>query len=577
MKTYTADFETTTIETCSEETWVWAWGTRELYKKDSFQWDLDIDSFMSFCASGGIKSSKMFYFHNLKFDGHFILDWLLRNGVKWVDGKTRKEEPNTFKTLITKEGLFYSIEWIHDRHKKAVKKSIFRDSHKKLPFSVDRIARSFKLPILKGEIDYNKIRPKGYQPTMQEIDYLENDVEIMAQALEIQLEEGQKGMTIGSDSLNTFKEIIGEKSFKRLFPVLDEELNTFIRKSYKGGFTYLNPKYKGKIIEGGKVYDVNSLYPAMMLKPMPWGLPLKFEGKYQKNSKYPLYVQKVLVEIELKDDYIPTIQIKGDPRFKSTEYITSTKGEPVELVLTSVDLELMFEHYHVVLYEYMGGYMFKQVEGIFKDYIAKYMKIKEVSEGAIRELAKLLLNNLYGKFATSTDATGKVPVLDPETDTLDLIEGDPETKESIYTAVGSYITSYARQTTITACQKNYDRFIYADTDSCHLEGYEPPIGIDIHKSHLGMWKHEGDFIRGKFVRAKTYIEALCIDDKGKETTKENQLATKIKVTCAGMPDKLKKTVNFNNFYEGSVFEGKLRPYIIKGGVVLVETDFTIKT
>ena len=283
------------------------------------------------------------------------------------------------------------------------------------------------------------------------------------------------------------------------------------------------------------------------------------------------------MEIELKDNHIPTIQIKGHPRFKSTEYITSTKGEPVELILTGVDLELMFKHYHVIVYEYMGGYMFKQIEGIFKDYIHKYMKIKEVSEGAVRELAKLLLNNLYGKFATSTDATGKVPILDPETDVLDLVTGEKDTKESIYTAVGSYITSYARETTITACQQNYERFIYADTDSLHVVGFDEPLGIQMHDTHLGCWKFEGEFVRGKFVRAKTYIEAICINEKGKDTTRDKAKATKIKVTCAGMPDDIKKRVNFNNFHEGSAFHGKLRPFIIKGGVVLVETDFTIKT
>ena len=586
MKTYTADFETTTIETCEDETWVWAYGFRELYKEYSFRWGTDIDEFMQFCESGSMKDSKMFYFHNLKFDGHFIIDYLLRSGVKWDWGyeyidkektkkKKTKRKPNTFRTLITKEGLFYSIEWIHDTNKKAVKKTIFRDSLKKLPFTVERIAKSFELPMLKGDIDYNKVRPKGYTPTDEELDYLERDVVIMAKALEIQLEEGQTGMTIGSDSLNTFKEIIGEKTFNRLFPVLSPEDNKEIRRSYKGGFTYVNPKYRNKIINGGKVFDVNSLYPAMMLKPMPYGHPLKFDGQYEYNKRYPLYIQKIYCELELKDGFIPTIQIKGNLRFKSTEYITSTKGEPVELVLTGVDLELMYKHYDVIEYEFRGGYMFKQVEGVFKDYIHKYMKIKEVSEGAIRELAKLLLNNLYGKFSSDTDATGKYPQLNEE-GILELVEGENEVKESIYTAVGSYITSYARETTITACQNNYDRFIYADTDSLHIEGYEMPVGIDIHRTHLGKWKFEGDFIRGKFLRAKTYMEAICIDENGKDTTKENALATKIKVTCAGMPDKLKRHVTFNNFYNGNVFEGKLKPKIVKGGVMLVETDFTIK-
>lgn len=597
MKTYTADFETSTFETSEKETWVWAWGHRELFKKDSFDWGTDIEDFMSFCESG--TDSKLLYFHNLKFDGHFILDYLLRSGVKWVTGYQmnkdgsfklvggqkvkEKARPNTFKTLITIEGLFYSIEWIHSvSKKKGVKKTIFRDSLKKLPFTVERIAKSFKLPMLKGEIDYNKVRPKGYTPTMKEIDYLQRDVEIMAQALEIQLNEGQTGMTIGSDALHRFTDDIGgDDRFKKLFPVLDYKDNEEIRKSYKGGFTYLNPRYRNLIVRGGKVYDINSLYPAMMLKKLPYGKPLKFKGQYQYTSSYPLYIQRIYCELELKDNHIPTIQIKNNYRFKSTEYITSTKGQPVELMLTNVDLDLMYKHYHVTEYEFRGGYMFKQIEGIFSDYIQRLMKIKENSDGAIRELAKLLLNNLYGKFATSTDAKGKTPQLNEEEDRVELVEGMDDKKESIYTAVGSFITSYARETTITACQNNYDRFIYADTDSLHIEGYEPPKGIEIHPTALGKWKFEGDWVKGKFIRSKTYIEELCLKwnekkEKYVECAVNESEKTKLKVTCAGMPDRLKKTVTFENFNEGSEFHGKLRPYVIKGGVVLVETDFTIK-
>jgi len=585
MKIYTADFETTTIETDPNETWVWSWGVRELYKKRSFEYGYDIESFMSFCRSGNVKMSKLFYFHNLKFDGFFLLDYLLRNGVNWVDGESRKEEANTFKTLITKEGLFYSIEWIIERNQKNVKKVIFRDSHKKLPFSVKKIAKDFKLPLLKGDIEYTKVRPKGYIPTNEEMEYLYNDVEIMAQALEIQIDQGQDSMTIGSDSLKTFKGIITEKAFDRYFPVLEGSVNTFIRKSYKGGFTYLNPKFKSKVVGRGKVYDVNSLYPAMMLKPMPYGMPLRFKDKYIKNDLYPMYVQKLRCEFEVKENMIPTIQIKDDPRFKSTEYLESTRGEIVELTLTSVDLELMFKHYDVIVYEWLGGYMFKQIEGIFTDYIRRFMRIKETSEGAIRELAKLLLNNLYGKFATSTDATGKVPKWDKENDCVVLEEGEPKTKESIYTAVGSYITSYARETTITACQNNYERFIYADTDSLHVVGEDPVTNIEVHKSDIGKWDNEANFIKGKFIRAKTYMEEVAVkkageDDEGKPIYKpcsfEEMESTKLKVTCAGMPDKLKETVTFDNFHVGQVYEGKLKPKVIKGGVVLIDTDFTIK-
>lgn len=570
MKVYTADFETTTIETSSKETWVWSYGVRELFKPGSFKWGKDIDSFMSWCS----RSTKHLFFHNLKFDGMFIISWLLENGFDHFDGKGSKER--TFKTIITKESIFYQIEVFWKVKGKKITKTVFQDSYKKLPFTVERIAKAFKLEFQKGDIDYNKVRPKGYEPTKEEIDYLFRDVEIMAQALEIQLNEGLKKMTIGSDSINTFKSIITKPVFERLFPVVQKNINDEIRLSYKGGFTYVNPKYAGKDISIGQVYDVNSLYSSVMYdNPMPCGIPIKFEGKYKPFKRYPLYIQEIECEFELKEGYIPTIQTKHDGRFKSTEYLKDSNGYIVSLSLTSVDLKLFFDHYDVIVHKWVGGYMFKQVDNIFKEYIDKFIEIKKREKGAKRELAKLLLNNLYGKFASSTDATDKVPVLSKTTGVVNLIVNEnAKEKDSVYTAVGAYITSYARELTIRAAQKLGERFIYADTDSLHILGLEP-VDIDIHPTNLGKWKFEGEFRKARFIRAKTYIEEIAQNEKGDCKISE---AThyKTKVTCAGMNDKIKKQVTFENFKTGSKFYGKLVPKIIKGGCVLVDDYFTIK-
>ena len=52
---------------------------------------------------------------------------------------------------------------------------------------------------------------------------------------------------------------------------------------------------------------------------------------------------------------------------------------------------------------------------------------------------------------------------------------------------------------------------------------------------------------------------------------------KMHVTCCGMPDAVKKIVNFDNFITGAKFEGKLSQKRVKGGVLLNSGEFTIKT
>ena len=51
----------------------------------------------------------------------------------------------------------------------------------------------------------------------------------------------------------------------------------------------------------------------------------------------------------------------------------------------------------------------------------------------------------------------------------------------------------------------------------------------------------------------------------------------MKITCAGMPKSCYKYVEWNTFKQGFTCKGKLTYKQVKGGVKLVDTDFTIKS
>jgi hypothetical protein len=567
MRHFVADFETTTHE--KEKTRIWAYGLTEIGNTEFFRAGRTMEGFLKFCEQQGTST---IYFHNLKFDGEFIIHYLLTHGYT----HSNEKEDKTFNVMISKMNQFYSIEIIFKRWGKRYKKVKFLDSAKKLPFPVKKIAEDFKMPIQKLDIDYDLPRPEGYIATREEIQYIRNDVEIVARALEIQYQQGLTKMTMGSDALHYFKNMLGKQVWKRYFPVMSYEIDSNkqngMRVSYRGGFTYLNPKYKNKDVGEGIVLDVNSLYPYVMYsKLLPYDYPIFFKGQYKPNKICPLYIQRFICEFKIKENHIPTIQIKkGNLSFIPTEYIESSNYEPVELVLTSVDMQLFFDHYDVEIYEYIEGWMFRGIEGVFCDYIDYWMKIKETSTGSVRQIAKLMLNSLYGKFASNPDVTGKYPKLDIETNTVTYHEKEREITTPVYTPLASFVTAYAREITIRSAQKNYDRFIYADTDSLHLEGVELPE-LDIHPTKLGAWKNEGTFEKGRFLRAKSYVE---------------QVDGKLHVTCAGMPDNVKKMVIWENFKplnesmllpcRDGYFFGKLMPKRVQGGVILEPNEFRIK-
>lgn len=537
----------------------------------------DIDSFINYCSL--INESSSFYFHNLKFDGEFIIHYLLTHGFVHVNEK--KLGVNQFSTIISDLNVFYCIKV---KFKEEVIISFF-DSLKLLNFSVEEVAKAFNLSIKKLEIDYKAKREKGHKITDEEKEYLKHDVMIMSLALEKMFEMKITRMTIASNAMNFFKDTISKKRFEEWFkpPLYDKDL----RQAYKGGFTYLNEIYRGKEVKEGIVLDVNSLYPSVMYYcPMPYGEGIYFDGKYVPDKLYNLYIQNITCQFRIKKDMIPTIQIKNNLSFVPTEYLSSSNGESINLTLTNVDLKLFLEHYDIYDVSYNWGWKYKSSTKIFKSYIDYWneLKVKATKEGnkPLRTIAKLMLNSLYGKFAASPEGRSKIPYLDNNIVKYKLSELEERT--AYYLPISIFITSWARDKTIRSAQAVYHRFIYADTDSLHLEGTDIPENLLISDTELGKWKIESTFKRGKYLRQKCYIEDVVTPvDEIEKFKKENpeclHLVSKdsiINIVCAGMPKGCYKNVTWENFDYGSVFDGKLGVKHTDGGIVLVDTTFTIK-
>src|SRR5690606_25157882 len=111
----------------------------------------------------------------------------------------------------------------------------FRDSLKKLPMGIRRIAQSFNLEMSKGDIDYEAYREPGHVITEEEEDYLRRDVSILAQAMKEVIANGMTKLTIASDAMNEYKKLNGMEYFNRMFPVLDSDMDAEIRRAYRGG------------------------------------------------------------------------------------------------------------------------------------------------------------------------------------------------------------------------------------------------------------------------------------------------------------------------------------------------------
>lgn len=620
-RTFCADFETTVYEG-QDFTEVWAAALVEL-NSEEVSVDLSIKDFFKRIDSLLKKSNLKVYFHNLKFDGSFIMDYLLRrkdlkqagyyepkNPDHYIFWKDSEMLNNSYKYMISAMGEWYSI--IIKRHGHFL---MILDSFKLLPFALRKIGKDFKTKHQKTTIEYTGIRHAGYPISPEEEDYIKNDVLVMKEALEIMQERGYTKITIGSCCLSEYQKMVGHYDFHQLFPDLSkQEINPqrygskdadeYIRNAYRGGWCYLAKGKENRIYEKGLTLDVNSLYPSVMSgesnNAYPYGnasfwhgnyIPDKVLEGYRKKTRY--YFIRVKTRFLLKPGMLPTIQIKHSYLYKGNEYLESSRikirgeeftsvnlnGEEitdrVTLTLTCTDWEIMKEHYYLADCEILDGCYFHALPGIFDIYIKKYQEIKMHSTGSERTLAKLFLNNLYGKLATSRDSSFKVAALDPEKDLVTFKTIEEHDKKLIHIAAGAAVTSYAREFTIKAAQANFygsdqPGFIYADTDSIHCDlSIDQIRGVTLHDTNFLCWKHESDWNRGIFIRQKTYIEIIdkdinvtaCGMGKGAKEDLKNRLN-------AGMP--------LQDFKLGLKLNGNLKQKRIPGGVILYEDEFNLR-
>ena len=650
-KLYMCDFETTVYEG-QEYTEVWASACVELYTEDVKIFHSIGEQFDYFISVG---ENVIAYYHNLKFDGQFWMSYLLEEkGFTQSYTQTDKDNINTIsfddRKSMKNNSVIYTISEMGQWYKILIKVRgryiEIRDSLKLLPFSVKRIGESFKTKHKKLDMEYKGYRYAGCEITEKEKEYIANDVLVVKEALEIMFNEGHDKLTIGACCLAEFKKSMHDTfEYEGLYPdlyarELDENIYGFpnegeyIRQAYRGGWCYVAKGKERKIYNNGTTADVNSLYPSMMSSESgniyPTGTPTFWKGNYIPNEAYEnrrYFFVRIKTRFYIKKNKLPFIQIKNSLLYKPREMLeTSDVVNPrnskyysmmqdrsgnkistrVTMTMTCTDYKLFLEQYDVKEFEILDGCYFDGCIGLFDNYIEKYKKIKMESTGAQRELAKLFLNNLYGKMAASTDSSFKVAYL-KDNGVVGYLSVVAHDKQAGYIPVGAAITSYARNFTIRAAQANYygkDKrgFIYADTDSIHCDLAPNELkNITVDDKKFCCWKLESCWDKGIFIRAKTYAEHIV-----KENLKdiENPYWN---LKCAGMPEECKKLflrsmdntpltekeiednkydkekIDFINtkrtiedFDIGLIVPGKLRPKRIKGGILLEETTYEMR-
>lgn len=450
----------------------------------------------------------MVYVHELEIAGYCILSYLL--GLGYIQNDEWLADGKYIKFISGDGGEFYMIG-VHFEDNKLV---VFRNSCAVLPLSVAEIRDSFCNTYL--SLDFG----------ISSKEYVCNTACILSEAMYLAIESGLNRLTLGSSAFNLLRRNYGFKYFKEDFPYLEDECDSFIRRSYRGGFGYINKNFVGDVVNDGCVLDCNSLYPHIMMAnkyELPYGEPiadlsgdslsgLSVEDFYEKFSycSEEYHFLEFSCSFRLKENKIPFLSVEGDrdslrvgdgvleDTFVDDELLS------VNMVLSQTDFLLMLRQYEIEDFVPIRLVTFRARGGLLRKFLETYAKKKQSESGGKRVVDKLIMNIISGKMGTkrhrhrfqinySNGEIGFEPVAN-------------DTKSLGYVPYASAVTSYGRWITVNACQANYGNVLYSNVDCMALRcSVSEARGVHIHDSKIGYWKVEHKFDRAIFAKSQTYV------------------------------------------------------------------------
>jgi hypothetical protein len=614
---YVADFETgDSVPNGDENTpqRVWLAGYKNLETMESTYFHT-LDDFMENILSRGDNMNTEYAFHNIKFDGSYIVPYLLTHGYEYTE---RKPEPKQFSVLVDERNAWYSLTIQVTKRRRV----LLWDSLKLFPCALEYLPDIYTTPTKKVREDksfYEVFRPEGYIPDKRDMEYFENDLQVPAETLRkhIELYGLRFKKTQASQAFYNFEQSF--KGWKLRFPPLSNVQDESIRQSYWGGIAYVPTKVRGRDYYNIGVYDINSSYPHKLAElKMPYGpcIAEYGEGKHPDMSKF--WVAQALVEFTLKPNHLPSIPMRSieegrpvpdedDEEEVIDKWITESKGI-VRMTFCNIDYQTMCESYNIKIWRWCWSmhWAWKVQREVAKfvhknnDIKVKSSKLakketdpqKKAEYNTMRNRAKTDNNAFYGKFGEDIIKKGKSPYWE-EKDGVEQVVWRLDREEELsegkrkFLPVAIAITAWGRQQLVGMANVLGEHFLYCDTDSIHylMEGqYKIDKAIkdgifEVDNEKLGAWKLEGQAERGRYLRAKCYME-LMIDDKTDEKHLEATVAGLPADKHTGQFSKKRSCLNWDNFHIGHIVppdkSNKLRTVRTPTGNKLVPTGFQIK-
>lgn len=358
----------------------------------------------------------------------------------------------------------------------------FVDSFNLLPDSLSRLSKAFGVTV------------KTDMPTMEDgevewVEYNRTDCVALWEVLNL----FQKALNkIGGELKPTIASCAVDV-WRRRF--LDIELPHYdyamhdIRKAYFGGRVEIFNFYGTDL----KMYDVNSMYPTVMLDPMPVGRPRKVVNP-------PLDMEGVIyAEVDVGDIDYPVLP------YRKKEKLLFPVGK-FRGWWDAAELRKAKEVGYKI--RTIEGWEFPRAEAVLRRYVEEIYPIK-VEHAHTKDVwyyvAKLLLNSLYGKFGQRTSYKMYGVPFDPDEEMI--VEETDRVPIHSQMMIACHVTTLSRLKLYSYFEEvilKQGKVYYCDTDSIVTD-----TSLDEHVSDaLGDLELQGEIEEGIFVLPKLYYLRL---------------------------------------------------------------------
>lgn len=596
----------------------WAW---QIYEEENgFVMTNNFNTFLEYIGRAGLQYG---WCYNSTFDFAQI-DYAILSTNEWkphVHGtKNSKGQDHTFESIHNDMGARYAYKlWYEYKNKSRhyhVHAVEFRDFMKLIPGGLAKLLKDLDVrdkngtPIRKLTMEYQEVDPNNL--TDDEIAYCKNDVKGLYYAIK-QFNEMVESQSNGECSIfgkNTNlmtaggfakRELLRSlyphitkprnriKAYQKQHPITEAQ-DKWVRENhlYRGGISYVNPLYKGKLITKTMYrYDVNSEYPYSMASINDLiGSPQKLD--YEAYKKLPKE-EKERYEVILALNYVygevkhNMLGMWYDP-FRR-DFVDTINEEGLHLIYEREFNEMLNWYDNV---EYSIEYVILLTKGkkVYAPFVinnyANKAQAKKDGNKTLQMIAKLLLNSSYGKLAERIERISGHYELNEENGAIhfvrDKVEVDTKSVMSVF--VGALITAYARTFILSkireVCGDDVKHnFIYIDTDSIHC--FNDYAKADAYS--LGGLKLEAKCMACKYILPKTYIDIETINKNGTIPYEALEVHSKGVSTSAVVADLKKKqkgkkhnlptlTLIDNKIAYGSKYIC-LQAMNVKGGKVLI--------